>query len=115
MSELHLELAFARAGAARKDVQNELRAIDDLPADLLLDMPKLGWRKLAVEHHDVHAGLRSRIAECGELAAAEIRRRVRFRPLLHHAQNHFGAGGLRQPRQLVERAFSVETPSGSLA
>ena len=38
LRELDLQLAFARPRAAREDVENQLRAIDDLAADLLLDL-----------------------------------------------------------------------------
>ena len=52
LRELHLELAFARARAPREDVENELRAIDDLPVERLLEVAELRGRQLVVEDHD---------------------------------------------------------------
>ena len=55
LRELDLQLAFPRARAPREDVENELGAIDDLPADLLFDVPQLRRRQLVVEDDDVDA------------------------------------------------------------
>ena len=57
LRELHLPLALARPRAAGKDVENELRAIDDLPFELRFELTKLRGRQLVVEDHDVHVEL----------------------------------------------------------
>src|SRR5205807_6578213 len=49
LGELDLQLAFARAGATGEDVEDQLRAIDDLAAHLFLDVAKLRRRQLVVE------------------------------------------------------------------
>ena len=108
LRELHLQLAFARPRPPREDVENELRAIDDLPADLLFDLPKLRRRQLVVEHDDVDVGLGGGGGQRGDLAGAEKRRGIRLRALLQHAQHHLGARGLGQAGQLVERSLGIE-------
>ena len=108
LRELDLQLAFARPRAPREDVENELRAIDDLPADLLFDVPQLRRRQLVVEHDDVDVGFGGGGGQRRDLAGAEKRRRIRLRPLLHHAQHDLGARGLGQAGQLVERSLGIE-------
>ena len=69
LRQLDLQLAFARPRAPREDVENELRAIDDLAADRFLDLPQLRRRQLVVEDHDVDVGLGARRGERRDLAA----------------------------------------------
>ena len=60
LRQLHLELPFARLGPAREDVENELRPVDNLAADLFFDLPQLRGRQLVVEDHDVDVRLGAR-------------------------------------------------------
>ncbi len=53
LRELDLQLAFARPRAPREDVEDQLRAVDDLAADRLFDLPQLRRRQLVVEDDDV--------------------------------------------------------------
>src|SRR5262249_47824754 len=46
LGELDLQLSFSRPRAPREDVEDQLRAIDDLAADGLLDLPQLRRRQL---------------------------------------------------------------------
>ena len=69
LRQLDLQLAFARARAPREDVEDELRAIDDLAADRLFDVPQLRRRQLVVEDDDVDVGLGARGGERLDLAA----------------------------------------------
>ena len=55
LRELDLELAFPRARAAREDVEDQLRAIDDLAVERLLEVAQLRRRQLVVEDDDVDA------------------------------------------------------------
>ncbi len=79
LRELDLQLAFARPRAPREDVEDELRAIDDLAADRLFDLPQLRRRQLVVEDDDVDVGFGGRGRERLNLAGAEKRRRIRLR------------------------------------
>ena len=58
LRQLDLQLAFARPRAPGEDVENQLRAIDDLAADRLLDLPQLRRRQLVVEDDDVDVASR---------------------------------------------------------
>ena len=108
LRELHLQLAFAGPRAPGKDVENELRAIDDLPADLLFDLPQLRRRQLVVEDDDVDVGFGGGGGQRGDLAGAEKRRRIRLGALLHHPQHHLGARGFGEAGELVERSLGIE-------
>ena len=110
LRELHLQLAFARPRAAREDVEDELRAIDDLAADLLLDLPQLRRRQLVVEDDDVDVGLGADAASVGILPAPRNVDGSGFGPLLQHAQDDLGAGGLGEAGELVERSLGLEPP-----
>ena len=112
LRQLDLQLAFAGPRAPREDVEDQLRAVDDLAPDLLLDLAQLRRRQLVVEDDDVDVGLCCGGRERLDLAGAEKRRRIRLRPFLEHAQHDLGAGGLRQAGELVERALGVE-PAGA--
>src|SRR5262249_6456079 len=65
------------------------------------------------EDHEVDAGFRAGSGERLHLPCAEKRRRIRFLPLLEHAKNDVGAGGLREAGELFERALGVEPPRSS--
>ena len=49
LRELDLQLAFAAARVARKNIQDKLRAVDYAPFRGVLDISLLNWRKIAVE------------------------------------------------------------------
>ena len=49
LRQLHLQLAFARAGAAGEDIEDQLRAVEDLDIERLLQIALLGGRQFAVE------------------------------------------------------------------
>src|SRR5207248_2865420 len=108
LGELDLQLAFARAGATGEDVEDQLRAIDDLAAHLFLDVAKLRRRQLVVEDDDVDVELRRRGGQRLDFAGAEKGGRIRFRPLLHEPQHHRRTGRLGEPGQLVERSLRLE-------
>ena len=110
LRELDLELAFAGSRAPGEDVEDELRAIDDLAADLRFDLPQLRRRQLVVEDDEIGARFGARGGERLDLARAEKRRGVGLRPLLQDAEHDLGAGGLRQPGELVERSLGLEPP-----
>ena len=53
LSEFDLEFAFTRAGAAGKDVEDELSAIDDAHFQLLFEVAELGGRKVVIDDDKV--------------------------------------------------------------
>jgi hypothetical protein len=107
LREFDLPLPFSRAGAAREDVQDQLRAIDDLAFDLGLDLAELRGRQLVVEDDHVHVALVAQLRQRAHLAAAQERARVRALAFLQHACDHGGARRLGKARQFVERLLGV--------
>ena len=66
LRQLDLQLAFARAGALREDVENQRRAVENFAVENFFEVAALRRRKVVVENHRVHV-----------LPPAEIRE---FRP-----------------------------------
>src|SRR5262249_20269687 len=73
LRELDLQLAFTSPRTPRKDVENQLRAIDDLAADLFFDLLELRRRQFVVEDDDVDVGLGAGRSERLDLPGAEKR------------------------------------------
>ena len=110
LRELDLQLAFARAGAPREDVENQLRAIDDLAIEALVQLAQLRRRQLVVEDDDVGVGFGRGLRQHVDLAAAEERGRVGLGTILQHAQDDAGARGLGEAGELFEGMFRVDPP-----
>ena len=110
LRQLHLQLALARPGAAREEIEDELSPVDDLAADFFFDLPELRRRQLVVEDDHVDVGLGGRRREHLNLAGAQKSRRIRLRPLLQHAQHDVAPRRLREAGELVERSIRVEPP-----
>lgn len=87
--------------------------VDHFPLEAGLDVAELRRAQLAVKDHHIHVGLRTRGCQLVELTCAEIRRRIRARPLLREAQCHARTSGHRQPRQLVERSLGFQSAMGA--
>ena len=75
--ELHLQLALARLRALRKDLEDELRAIEDARIDGALDVALLRGRELVVEDHERGIELAQRVHDLAQLAGAGKKLRVR--------------------------------------
>ena len=91
LRQFHLQLPFASARAARKNVQNQLGAIQDLAAEGALQVALLGRRQVAVEDHHVHVLGLDALDQLFHLARTDERRR--FRPVagLQNRINNLGA------------------------
>ncbi len=79
MGKLHLQTAFSRQRALPEDFENEARAIEDLAAPCLFEVALLHGRHDVID--DGEAGIlgRDQLAELGDFARAEQRRRPRRR------------------------------------
>ncbi len=51
LRQLHLQLAFSRAGAARENIQDQLRPVEHLDVQRFFQIALLRGRQLAVEDH----------------------------------------------------------------
>ena len=110
LRELDLQLAFARPRAPREDVENELRAIDDLAADCLFDLPQLRRRQLVVEDDDV--GVAFQRADAASVLILPAPRNVDgsgFGRSCSTRSTTSAPARLRQPGELVERSFRLLT------
>ena len=103
LGELDLEAGLAGARAARKDVEDQLGAVDDLDPDQLLEIPHLGGGEVVVEDDHVGVGLADPALELLELAAADEGGGPRRAAALEHRAAQARARGLGEPRQLLER------------
>ena len=102
LSELHLQLAYAAAGALREDVEDQRRAVEDPAIERLLEIALLGGRERRVEDHETGVGGRSQGLDLLDLAAADIAGRIRS-VATHTGKAHgFDTGGDHQLLQLLD-------------
>ena len=104
LGQLHLHGAFAGAGVAGKNVQNEGGTVDDfdLLAERLFQFALLARRKLLVENHDVGTQLGDQHVDLFQLARADQGRRVRPFQTLREAADNDQVGGFSEQRQFIE-------------
>jgi hypothetical protein len=95
LRKFYLELAFTRARMAGKDVEDQLRAIDDAGVQLALDVALLRWRKIVIEENDVGSRAGHRPGDLLKLAAADQCCRIELVAPLDHLtyDSRSGAGG----------------------
>ncbi len=108
LGQLHLKLALASACAPREDVEDQLRAVDDLSLERLFQVPRLRGAQLVVEDDGVDPCFIAGGRQHPELSAAEKRSGVRLRAVLKHAQRDLRAGRVGEIRKFVERVIGVE-------
>ena len=114
LRELDLQLAFARPRAPREDVENQLRAVDDLSADDLLRSAAAAPASARCRRRRRRRRSPHRTRRASSIFPAP--RKVEgsgFGPLLQDAQHDLRAGGLGQPGEFVERALGLETTRAS--
>ena len=63
LRQLHLPFALPRARAPRKDVEDQLRPVDDLPFQTVLELAQLSRRQLGVHDHQINVRLVARRGE----------------------------------------------------
>ena len=105
MRELDLETAFPRARPLGEDVEDERRAVDDSGAGRLLDVAKLGRRKLAIKDEEVADIRVHHLFEFFDLPGAEVQGGIRRRARLQDRPDDVRAGSLRQFSQFFEGHF----------
>ncbi len=105
LRQLHLQLSFARAGAARENIQDQLRPVQNLAVERALQIAKLGGRQLGIEQNHVGFVEVDQAAQFIQFAGADERGGIRRLPGLHDGLFHARAGGVGQRFQLFERFF----------
>jgi hypothetical protein len=73
LRQLHLELAFPRAGALGEDIQNERGAIENLATEDSFQVARLGTGQLVVGYDRVHFQFLATGGKLGGLAGADER------------------------------------------
>ena len=105
LGQLHLEPALPRPRVLGEDVQDERRAVQHLHLEGLLQRALLGRRELIVED-DGRVGEGVPLGgDLLHLAAADVGGRARAGQPLHRLADDARPGGVRQQRQLLQRAL----------
>ena len=108
LRQLDLQAAFPRAGAAGEDIEDELRAVDDLDFERFFEIALLGGRQVVVEDDHGRADGGDRGGELAHLARSDERGGFDTVAALDLALDHDRAGARSQLRQLFERFFGIE-------
>ena len=107
MRQFYLKLALATASTAGKDIQNHLRAIEDLQVCGLFEVSKLGRGQVVIENDKVCACGSGRGTDISNFTPTHKRGRVRSRGSLKGGAYNLGSRTPSQFRQLLQTVFRV--------
>ena len=107
LRQFHLEAAFPRARAPGEDIEDQLRAVDDLGGKLLFEVALLGGREVVVENDQAGVQRLAQRRHLDDFALTDESGGFGRGPRLHQASGHDSAGAGSQLRQFVERFFSL--------
>ncbi len=108
LRKLNLQLAFARAGVAGEDVQNELGAIDHAAFQPRFEVAHLRGRQVVIEEHQVGAARGDHAVDLVDFACTHECGGVRAGAALDQGGGDFGSGGTRQLFELRQRSLEIE-------
>ena len=109
LRQLHLQLAFARARVAGKDVEDQLRSVEHAAGKRRLKVAQLRGRQIVVEEHQVGFGGGCYAGNLFHLAGADQRGRIGPGAALHQLGGNFAAGARHQFAKLRQRFFRIES------
>ncbi len=112
LGEFDLDLAFLRAGALRKDVEDECGAVEDLDVENLFQVAALRRRKFVVEDDRVHVVLVAEPGKFPRLALADVGRGMGRLHFLDAVADDLAAGGGGQLAQFFEQFLHVRAVAG---
>ena len=95
LRQLHLQLAFSRARVPRKNVENQLRAVDHPPVNYFFNIALLRSAEIVIEKKKVGIHGRGRARNFFELAGADQRGRIGTVAPLQNLADNFGARAAR--------------------
>ena len=102
-----LEPALVRARVLGKDLEDDLRAIENPGLDLELEVALLARAEVFIADHDVEFALQLQVAQRSDLAHAEEMRRVDLGSPLHVGAHDLGP---RSPREVGKLGHLVAHP-----
>ena len=108
LGQFHLQLTFTSAGVPRKDIENQLRAIDDARVDHALDVALLRRREIVIEQNHIRGNRGRRARNFLQLALADQRGGIGPVLALGEFAGDLGARARRQRPQFVERFLGAE-------
>ncbi len=103
LRQLDLQLAVLRLRALRKNIENQLRPIQNLPLENLLQIAALRGTQLIVENHRADVLLLAKLRQFARLARPDVIGRRRRGPPLDRRIHHLAAGALHQFAQFLQR------------
>ncbi len=115
LRQFHLQLAFPGARVPRKNVENELGAVDHPPLDDFFNIALLRGAEIVIEKKNVGIGRSGRARDFFELARADQGCRIGPVAPLQNLADYFCAGTLGQRAQLRERLVGIELRNAGLA
>ena len=115
LRQFDLQLAFPRARMPRKNVEDELRAVDHPPLDDLFNVALLRRTEIVIEEKNVGIDRSGRARNFLQLARANQRRRIGPVAPLQNLANHLGPGAFRQRAQFGQRLVGIELGNAGLA
>ena len=114
LRQFHLQLTFPRARVPRKDVENQLRAIDDARVNHSFDVALLRWREIVIEQNHIGGDRGRRARNLFQLAFADQRRRIGTILALRKLARNLCPRARGQGPHLVERIFGSEIGGGEI-
>ncbi len=108
LRQLDLQLAFAGARMPRKNVEDELRAVDHAPLNDFFNIALLRRTEIVIEEQHVGVDRGSRASNFFQLARANQRRRIGPVAPLQNLADHLRPGAFRQCTQFGQRFVGVE-------
>ena len=118
LSQFHLKLRLFGRRALREDVEDELRPVDDLAAERLLEVPRLAGAQVVVEDDHIGAHLVRESANFLGLALADERRTVGSKPVLDDRRQRGNAGRVGErlefSQQVLVVPFEIDAHEDSL-
>jgi hypothetical protein len=111
LGQFDLQLAFTGTGVTGKDIENQLRAIDDAGVDDALNITLLGRREVVIEQNHIGGNRGRRAGNFLELALADQGGGVGPVFALGELADDLGARAGRERTEFVERVFGCKVGS----
>lgn len=102
LRQLHLHFGLACLHVAAEDREDQLRAVNHVGVDFVLNGLLLAWAQFIVEHHDLGTGLGHQRRDLGDFAFADVRARVDVLDVLVGLAHDGHTGGFSQRLEFIK-------------